>query len=151
MKLVVDSMLGKLAKWLRVMGHDTHYQSFYGPGDIELLMKGRSYFLTRNRTRSGHYHHVVLLHSNKVEKQLAELKKNLPIQSPRSNWFTRCLICNTLLEEKKKEEVQENVPEYVFYHNITTIKACHECGRYYWPGSHRSRMLVKLKEWGFGF
>jgi len=143
-------MLGKLARWLRVMGHDTHYQAFYRPGDIDLLMKEGPYFLSRHRARAGHYDNALLLHSNNIGKQLAELKEKLPIVSHRSNWFTRCLICNTVLEETDKEEVRENVPEYVFYQNMTTIKACHLCGRHYWPGSHRSRMIIKLNEWGFG-
>ena len=149
MKFLADSMLGKLAKWLRVLGYDTLYQRYYGPGVIDgLLSEGRC-LLSRHKAKIEAYGNGVLLHANHVGEQMAELKGVLHLAPDKSKWFSRCLICNVLLKEVRAEEVRENVPEYVFYQNVPGIRFCTSCGRYYWPGSHRTRMLRQLEEWGF--
>lgn len=149
MKFVADSMLGKLAKWLRVLGHDTHYQRYYSAGTINQLVDEGRYLLSRHRETAKQYNNVLLLHSNNVGDQLAELKELVDLASARSKWFTRCLICNDLLENVQLNKAQENVPEYVFYHNASGIRHCPSCARYYWPGSHRKNMVRQLEKWGF--
>ncbi|MBW1768681.1 MAG: hypothetical protein JRJ65_16750 [Deltaproteobacteria bacterium] len=108
MKFLADSMLGRLAKWLRVMGYDTYYQS----------------------------------------EQLQEMKQGGNLTPDRSNWFSRCLICNVRLKEAEAEKARESVPEYVLYENLAGIRFCPSCSRYFWPGSHRERMIRQLEEWG---
>ena len=49
MRLVADSMLGKLAKWLRVLGYDTHYQRYYKPGAIDQLVRGPASIIPAQR------------------------------------------------------------------------------------------------------
>jgi uncharacterized protein with PIN domain len=147
-RFVIDSMLGKLARWLRLLGYDSHYQRSYRPGVIDQLMKADRCLLTRSKEIADHYLNSVLLYADNVGEQLAELKERLPLAPDRSNWFSRCLICNVMLQKAQTEEARENVPDYVFYQNITTIHRCPSCGRYYWPGSHRTRMLRQLKIWG---
>ena len=148
-KFVADCMLGRLAKWLRALGYDTHFQRYYRPGDIENLVKKGRFFLSRHRGKTAHYTHAVFIHANGVGDQIAELKKRAHLAPVRSTWFSRCLVCNVLLTEAQKDEARENVPEYVFYENMAGIRLCPLCGRYYWPGSHRKRMLRQLEEWGF--
>ena len=143
-------MLGKLAKWLRVLGHDTHYQSYYQEGDIERLVKEGRYLLSRHKKRSERYRSAILINSNHVGVQLAELNKKVCLAPDQSNWFGRCLICNTLLKESRMAEARENVPEYIYYQNVTALRFCPSCGRYYWPGSHRKRMMMmQLEAWDF--
>ena len=149
MKFVADSMLGKLAKWLRVLGYDTHYQRFYRPGAIDRLLKGDRYLLSRHGAMANQYNKTVLLHADRVGVQLNELKDKLNLAPERSTWFSRCLVCNALLEETQPDDVRDNVPEYVFYNNMTGVRSCPSCGRYYWAGSHRTRMVKQLAEWGF--
>ena len=148
-KFVADCMLGRLAKWLRVLGYDTHYQRYYRPGDIEHLVKEGRLLLSRHRGATGRYTNAVLINANGVSGQIAELKERTRLVPVRSNWFSRCLICNVLLTEALIDAAQENVPEYVFYENMAGIRFCPLCGRYYWPGSHRKRMIKQLEEWGF--
>ena len=148
-KFVADCMLGRLAKWLRALGYDTHYQRYYRPGDIENLVKEGRLFLSRHRGKTDHYTHAVFIHANGVSDQIAELKKKAHLTSVRLTWFSRCLVCNVLLTDAQIDSARENVPEYVFYENMAGIRLCPLCGRYYWPGSHRKSMIRQLEEWGF--
>jgi len=141
-------MLGKLAKWLRVLGYDTHYQPYYGQGVIDQLVKQGRRLLSRHKDMIDHYANAVLLHANPVGEQIAELRQTVLLTPDQSTWFTRCLICNALLKAVDITRARENVPEYIFYQNMAEIKFCPSCGRYYWPGSHKISMLRQLQEWG---
>jgi uncharacterized protein with PIN domain len=149
MKFAADSMLGRLAKWLRVLGYDTHYRGYYGPAVINQLAREGRCLLSRQRKTVDLDHNAVLINSNHVGEQLDELKKKLHLSPDRSQWFTRCLICNVLLRKAQKDKARENVPEYIFYQNVSGIRFCPSCGRYYWSGSHRQRMVKQLEQWEF--
>lgn len=149
MRFVADSMLGKLAKWLRVLGYDTHYQQYYTLGVIAHLVKDHRRLLSRHDETANRYFNALLIQADHVGDQLAELKHKANLAPDPSYWFSRCLMCNTLLEKPVPHEARENVPEYVYFQNMTGIRFCPSCGRYYWPGSHRKRMIRQLEEWGF--
>jgi uncharacterized protein with PIN domain len=150
MRFVADSMLGRLAKWLRVLGYDTHYQTSYTPEVMDALVSEGRLLLTRHRKRAERSgRQAAWVHGNHVSEQLIGLANELPLEPPPSAWFSRCLICNTLLRQACENEAREKVPEYVFHQNVNQIHLCPSCGRYFWPGSHRSRMTAQLREWGF--
>ncbi|MFP3912764.1 MAG: Mut7-C RNAse domain-containing protein [Desulfobacteraceae bacterium] len=148
MNFVADIMLGKLAKWLRVMGYDTIYQSLYGAGDLERFMNRGRILLTRHRERAKLPGQSILLHKNRVGEQLAELRRQVDLPPDPALRFSRCLRCNTLLREAPDAAAREAVPEYVYYQNPGKIRFCPTCERHYWPGSHRIRMEAQLREWG---
>ncbi len=148
MRFVADSMLGKLAKWLRLLGYDTHYQSYYGPGVIDELMSHGRNLLSRHQDTIDRYPNAILLRSNNVGDQLAELREGLHLAPDRAQCFTRCLICNVSLERAQADLARENVPDYIYYRDMQQIHFCPACRRYYWPGSHRTRMLRQLELWG---
>ena len=147
-KFIADAMLGRLAKWLRVLGYDTLYQPFYKQGVIENAVGEGRKLLSRHGPTVAHYVNAMLILSDHVKDQLYEMKKAGAITSERSEWFSRCLICNVLLQEAEETDTRENVPEYVFYQSTSGIRVCPSCGRYFWPGSHRERMVRHLEEWG---
>ncbi|MCP4668410.1 MAG: hypothetical protein GY849_18860, partial [Deltaproteobacteria bacterium] len=99
LKFVADSMLGKLAKWLRAIGYDTHYQSYYRSGALDQLVRDGRRLLTRHRETAAKYTHALLLQENHVKDQLVELGRHIPLAIDRTIWFARCLICNTPLEK----------------------------------------------------
>lgn len=148
-RFVADTMLGRLAKWLRALGYDTRYQTYYGPGIMDEFIRAGAILLSRHRKRVHRYPHAVFLHGNTVEEQIIELKEKMDLDPERSGWFSRCLLCNTKLAVIQLDEIRENVPEYVFHQNISDIKRCPSCGRYYWPGSHKANMEIQLRKWGF--
>ncbi len=146
MKFVLDSMLGRLAKWLRIMGYDTYYQPTYRLDELYRLSQERI-FITRNRALAQKLKGI-LLTSDHIEEQLKELKKKLDLKNS-TLWLSRCIICNTELRNADPEWAQQFVPEYVYMKNKNNIKFCPSCKRFYWPGTHRQNMLKKLKELGF--
>jgi uncharacterized protein with PIN domain len=147
-RFVADAMLGKLAKWLRVLGYDTHYQSHY-PGNAlsRLVREGRVLLSLRPPTVENHPD-ALLLHSYSLTGQILEMKEKRAITADRSRCFTRCLRCNVLLRKAAFERALENVPEYVFHENPEGIRFCPSCGHYFWPGTHRARMEKQLESWG---
>jgi len=149
MKFVADSMLGKLAKWLRVLGYDTHYQSHYEGGEIDRRAAEGRVLLTRHRETAERVAGAIFLHGDRIGEQMGELKGKMLLNPDPTTWFSRCLICNVVLEQARSEEARENVPEYIFHQSLSAIRTCPVCGRYYWPGSHRTRMFCQLDQWGF--
>jgi len=149
LRFIADSMLGKLAKWLRIMGCDTHYQACYHGETLGRLINERRRLLTRHRETFGRYPKALLIRSDHVGEQLLEMTGDGHLLIDKSKWFSRCLVCNTPLEGTEFDTAREDIPEYVFYNNISDIRSCPSCNRYFWPGSHRQRMVRQLEKWGF--
>lgn len=150
-RFIADVMVGKLAKWLRVLGYDTHYQPHYSPEAIDAFVREGRILLTRHKERAEKLGGAVLICGNKVSEQLMKLKRELYLEPAQSVWFSRCLICNVILRQAREGVVGAKIPEYVLYQNRTNISFCPLCGRHFWPGSHRANMEKQLKEWGFSF
>jgi uncharacterized protein with PIN domain len=148
-KFVADAMLGKLAKWLRIMGYDTHYQSCYKPGRIQSLAREGRILLTRNLRAARGREGLVVILSDHVREQLGQLKEEGFIEVDQTKWFTRCMLCNEALCDAAPEAARENVPEYVFFEHPEGIRFCLSCRRFFWPGSHRQKMVAQLQAWGF--
>jgi len=148
-RFLADSMLGRLAKWLRVMGYDTHYQRFYNEQEFQdFISEGRS-LLSKNRKTIKKYPDALLILSDHVKDQLHEMRDMGMFSGGRGLWFSRCLICNMPLRDARAEDAREGLPEYIFFHNSQGIRFCPSCGRYYWPGSHREKMIHQLETYGF--
>lgn len=149
MRFVVDVMLGRLSKWLRIMGYDTRYETFKPVEAITQLAQTGWIPLTRHFKSAKLLKCAILICDNQVGKQLAQLDGKLHLSAQPQPWFNRCILCNVPLEVASLESVRDNVPEYVFYKNIQKIRFCPACKRHYWPGSHRERMEKQLNLWGF--
>ena len=148
-RFLADSMLGKLAKWLRVMGYDAHYERIYRDGQIESLLRDGRRLLSRHKKTVERYPGAMFILDDHVGDQLKALKRQGQIQIAKEIWFSRCLACNVALVDADFSEARENVPEYIFYQNVKNIRYCPSCGRFFWPGSHRRRMIDQLGKWGF--
>lgn len=146
-RFAADRMLGKLAKWLRVLGYDVVYLKRGGNEEIlEQLQEGRT-LLTRNR-RAGSWHKkgkVFVVKANEPQKQLREIVEGLGLTRSDVTLFSRCLSCNRQLDTVSKEEVREEVPEYI-YQTHNQFYRCYDCGKVYWSGSHSERMRQQLEE-----
>ena len=146
--LVIDPTLGRLAKWLRIMGFDAHYQTSYKNMEIEILLKEGRILMTRSGKLKNSFKPSILISSDKLQDQLMELKKNGFLPVANENWFKRCIACNIPLQSVQLEDARGRIPEYIASQNIRGIKFCPSCNRYLWPGSHRTKMLKQLKNWG---
>ncbi|MBI4848880.1 MAG: Mut7-C RNAse domain-containing protein [Nitrospirae bacterium] len=157
MKFIADSMLGRLARWLRLLGCDTLY--FHSIEDSLLLRTAREenrILLTRDTRlvkRRG-VKEFLLLHENGPFEQLKKVLDAFnihPIEQPgegggaRPVIYSRCSLCNTPLEDTSREQAKPHVPEYV-YQTSEKFKHCPECGKYYWRGTHPEKLKRKLHE-----
>jgi len=146
-RFVADVMLGRISKWLRVMGFDTHYQPFYRSGMIDVYIREGRLFLSRNRRIIEKYNPSLFIETDHVRTQIQEIRNKGYLSPDKSQWFTRCIVCNTLLKRIPIEEGKAQIPEYIYSQNNSGIHFCPSCGRYYWPGSHRNRMMDQIAEW----
>jgi uncharacterized protein with PIN domain len=146
---LADAMLGRLSKWLRVLGYDTVYQRHYGPGSLDHWAGQGRVLITRDRKTAARFRDPVLITADRVGDQLKELRSAGRLVPDPSTYFTICLVCNETLKAAEPGEPMDNVPEYVFYQNLSGIRKCPSCLRFYWPGTHRARMIRTLEAWGF--
>lgn len=148
-RFVTDATVGKLSKWLRIMGYDVHYQFLPKKEQVASFIQEGRLFLTKNSRLALRLEGSVCIRSDRVADQLRQLRMEGCIQVDRSLWFTRCLLCNELLVEASPQVALENVPEYVVLENPSGIRSCPSCRRFFWPGSHKARMIAQLEKWGF--
>jgi len=148
MRFVADSTVGKLAKWLRVMGCDTHLERSKNLERMDNLVREGRIMVSRDRQMVKRYENAVWIQSDRVRDQLLEMKSRKLIPPARERWFSRCLVCNVPLRDARSEVARQNVPEYVAYKTNARIRYCPVCGRYFWPGTHRKNMIKQLQCWG---
>lgn len=144
MKFVADSMLGRLAKWLRILGFDTTYSRAWQDADIVRLARAeRRLILTRDRAMARRRGvRVFLVHSDEVERQVREVMEGLSLST--DNSLSRCPECNGELQPVKKAEIKDLVPPYV-YKTQRNFHRCPDCGRIYWQGTHVARITERLE------
>ncbi|MBW6515853.1 MAG: Mut7-C RNAse domain-containing protein [Candidatus Cloacimonetes bacterium] len=145
-KFLTDNNLGRLAKWLRLLGYDTSsYKKVSLLSLSNIARKEERIFLTSSRKNAGLkiFDNTILIHSSNIFEQLQELNAKLNLNF--ENAFTRCNLCNQLLRKIDKEKVVSLVPDYV-YQTSDHFEICRNCGRIYWEGTHNQAILDKFKE-----
>ena len=145
LRFAADRMLGKLAKWLRVLGHDVIYgEHLSGPGLIRVARAEHRLILSRDRKlRKRQPPDYLFIESDHYRDQLRQVIRACGLGSL-DHAFTRCLECNMVLEPGSKAEVEKSVPPYVFA-TQENFSRCPKCRRVFWPGTHHERMLEELR------
>jgi uncharacterized protein with PIN domain len=151
-KFLADRMLGKLVKWLRILGYDTTYPSF--DDDLSLILTARQegrILLTRdaNLIKRRNICDFLFIKGDHWEEQLAGIIKGLKLKIDlNSKIFSRCSLCNTPTEDVNKEEAKNYVPPYVFLTQDKFVY-CPSCKKFYWRGTHWKRMTQKIQKFSF--
>lgn len=145
-RFVLDVHLGKLAKGLRMLGLDTLYENNYTDQEIAAIAAEQNRIvLTRDigllkhrKIAQGYW-----LRSQHLEEQLREIINHFQLKVDFTP-LSRCLICNTMLNQVKKENVSELLPPKtkLYFHEFFQ---CPDCRRVYWKGSHYERMERFIK------
>ncbi len=146
-KFIVDHNVGKLVKWLRLLGYDTVF--FAGADDADMVaraLKEKRVMLTRDTgimerwvVTSGKLK-AILIKSEVPEEQIQQVVQTLRLDFKP---FTRCLECNQTLTPTGQEAVKGRVPPYVFKTQEQYME-CPNCHRIYWRGTHWQAMVKKL-------
>ena len=137
---IADCHLGKLAKYLRLMGFDTLYFTHIDDNDlITLALEQNRTILTRDKGLSERSKAPVLfLESMDTKTQLQTLISHFRLKEHPAP-FSRCIVCNTPLQVIEKAEVMHRVPEKVLRH-FSRFEYCSVCDRVYWQGDHYRHM-----------
>ncbi len=150
-KFIVDNNVGKLAKWLRIMGYDALFINpiedntlvDIGLREDRIVLTRDNHILRRRVTQNGSLH-VIFINNDDLEDQLRQVIRTAGLDAT-SKLFTRCLRCNQSLMLKSREEIKGLVPPHV-YATQEKFSQCPNCGRIYWPGTHWERMKEKIRE-----
>ena len=150
-RFIVDHNVGKLAKWLRVMGYDTLF--FNGSNDSRMIataLAEERVILTRDtqimqrRVVTKGQLKAILIKSDRPELQMHQVIETLNLDC-QFRPFTICLECNQTLVVRSKEQVKDLVPPYVF-RTQSQYMECPTCHRIYWRGTHWQAMTERLKQ-----
>jgi len=148
MKFIADRTLGKLVKELRMLGFDTIYFRIDDTHQLFHLAReeGRT-ILTRDTKLlpKRPEDRVITITEDKPSLQIKGLIREGHISVENDNLFSRCLLCNVILDGITREEAEGKVPDFIF-HQQKEFYRCPQCGRIYWPGTHHKNMKNKLKE-----
>ncbi|MEO0098126.1 MAG: Mut7-C RNAse domain-containing protein [candidate division WOR-3 bacterium] len=143
MKFFCDVMLGKLAKYLRVLGFDTRYENKIREEDLFLIARREGRKIITRKVKLKGMEDVIYLDIDSPKEQLRFLFEKLNLKE-KMEPFSRCLVCNEELQKIKKEEAKGKVPYYT-YQTQEKFSLCPSCQRIYWPGTHLRDMERLLK------
>jgi len=145
MRFIVDCMLGKLAKWLKILGFDAVYLN--RAEDRELLILARRekrVLLTKDqellRVAAGLPR--LFIESDDWPEQLAQVLDAFRLRK-RAKPHSRCLLCNVELKNIPKRMAGNLVTPFVF-ERAPSFAICPRCGRVFWPGTHLEDMDLKI-------
>lgn len=145
-KFVADVHLGRLARYLRMMGLDVLYENNFNDDEIvQLSLKERRAILTKDRgiLKRNEVTHGYWVRSTKAEAQAKEILERFQLQSEIKE-FSRCIECNELLLQIEKEKIDQQLPPKVVKSQNEFYK-CPSCKKIYWKGSHYQRMLTFIQ------
>lgn len=142
LRFICDVHLGRLCKYLRMMGWDSLYSNQLTPQQIiELSRQEQRVILSRSvqLTRHKNVTHAWLIRSSDPLEQLKDLVTALDL----SKWadpLTRCLNCNDKLVQVQKREILQRLQARTAKYYNEFFK-CLTCDQIYWKGSHYENML----------
>jgi uncharacterized protein with PIN domain len=141
-----DRTLGKLLKWLRILGFDTIFESGISNKRFYESLEPERVLLTRTAANRDRFtdRRLVFIEADKVRDQLRQVMDDLAITRQDIHLFSVCLQCNSPIVAVGKQDVYGQVPDYTWETHAEFSK-CRQCERIYWAGSHveRSREVIE--------
>lgn len=142
---IVDHMLGSLARWLRMLGYDSHYDKILSDNEIiAFARKEQRKTLTRDRElaeRGGGFY----ISSTELEEQLVAVAKEFSL-SYRPDRM-RCSVCNGALQKIDADSIKDKVPQRSF-ENAKEFWRCDSCRKIYWDGTHWKGIMDRFERLG---
>jgi uncharacterized protein len=149
-KFLADGMLGKLTRWLRMLGHDVLYSTELGDNDLLELVKAENRsLLTKDlelyRRAIGRGLDGFYVESKTESNLLAEVAKRYALTLEIKMDKSHCPICNTPIKPASKEELKSKL-ELNTYQYYEQFWQCPNCGQIYWQGAHWKQITATLTE-----
>ena len=140
-KFVLDSNLGRLARYLRLLGLDCLYRNDYHDAEVaRIASEQQRTLLTRDRRllQRRIITHGYYVRAQQPRVQVREVLARFDLYRQVAP-FTRCPRCNGELEEVDKQVISARLePKTRKYYD--NFRVCSECGQVFWQGSHHARM-----------
>jgi uncharacterized protein with PIN domain len=142
-EFMADHMLGRLCRWLRIMGYDVKYPECHSDNDIlKKCIEENLVLLTRDYEFYRRYEKSIYIDSSDFKMQLKQVTKMFPPDP--ELFFTRCPECNTVLQTVKTAIMGEGYESVKS--RFSEIKQCPSCKRYYWEGSHYWKIVAEIDD-----
>jgi uncharacterized protein with PIN domain len=145
-KFIADVHLGRLTRYLIMMGFDVLYNNNFEDDEIvKFSLEEKRTILTKDRglLKRNDVTHGYWVRSSKVKAQVVEIIKRFDLKKLIEE-FTRCIECNSMLESISKKEVINELPPKVSS-SQNSFSVCPSCKKVYWKGTHYQRMLSFIK------
>jgi uncharacterized protein with PIN domain len=147
-RFIIDVNVGRLAKWLRIMGYDTLFPEDTSDNELvrialledRVLVTRDAGIAQRRAARLGQMK-VAQIKDDDLRSQLQQLVRDLGLNLDKG--FSRCVLCNHLLDPADREDVAQRLPPYVLQ-TQSQFMQCPQCQRLYWRGTHWSNMMDEL-------
>ncbi len=143
LRFVADGHLGTLARFLRLLGFDTRYDSVVSDEALAEAVAGeRRILLTRDRglLKRSIVTHGLFVRDDNPDRQLDDVVRRLRLGS-RLRPFTRCMACNGSLEPVAKDQVLDRLLPRT-RDTVDAFQRCRGCDQLYWQGSHHARLAA---------
>lgn len=145
LKFICDVHLGKLAKYLRMLGIDCKYENNFNEQTIvKISLTENRVILTRDKKilKRNDVTHGYFIRNTDIVNQIKEILQRFQLKHLLKE-FSRCLICNEELEEINKEDIIDRLPQNVREHQDKFF-ICKNCDKIFWKGTHSTNMLNTL-------
>ncbi len=145
-RFICDAMLGRLATWLRILGYPAEFIPEIDDDDlIRRAEEGGLAVCTRDRAllkrRFFKTHPFILVESDFFREQLVEIIRTFGLDREGEGGI--CPRCNRALSPVNPDDPFLCVPPYV-RETQTQFSRCPQCGRVFWPATHRHGMREEL-------
>ncbi len=151
MHFLLDGMLGKLTRWLRMIGYEATYLNNYEDSKLLSLAKRDSLTLLTSdqelyRTAASRGIESFLVEGRTEGERLAALADRYKLNLRIDTTVSRCPVCGSSLREAPRDEVEDAVPPATFkVHQTFWVCNNPECGKVYWQGSHWKKIEQTLE------
>ena len=149
MRFIVDAMLGKLARWLRMLGQDVSYSVQFADNDLLCSSKTeKRALLTRDlelyKRAISRGLEAFYVEGKTEANRLAEVAKLYGLTLEIDMNKSHCPACNTPIKAASKEQLRDKLKPntYTYYDKFWQ---CPKCGQVYWQGAHWKQIIETLK------
>jgi uncharacterized protein len=143
---VLDVHLGKLARYLRMMGFDCLYSNHYTDDELVIIsLHEKRAILTRDKRLLMRKEVVrgYWLRNQGIVGQVKEVIRRFDLGNLIHS-FSRCPLCNGILQQVDENKAHSAFPDHQFYPG-TVFNQCPQCDHFYWKGSHCSRFEMSIR------